>query len=87
MVFGEHDGVVSERATAFLAACRNSGIDAEISPDIRAIWEKFVFLVGLSGTNSAVRLPIGAIRSHPQTRGRACSTRCGRSSLWVVLEG
>ena len=69
LVFGEHDGSRSGRAQAFLQACRDAGIDAEISGDIRrTIWEKFVFLVGLSGTTAAARQPIGAIRSNPQTR-------------------
>jgi ketopantoate reductase len=54
---------------ALLEACRRAGIDAEISRDIgRSTWEKFVFLVGLSGTTAALRRPIGAIRSNPQTR-------------------
>jgi 2-dehydropantoate 2-reductase len=40
-----------------------------MSTDIsRAMWEKFVFLVGLSGMTSTIRLPIGPIRSHPRTR-------------------
>ena len=70
LAFGEHDGVASERTRVFLAACQRAGINAEISADIRrAIWEKFVFLVGLSGTTAAIRTPIGAIRSHPQARG------------------
>ena len=34
----------------------------------RPIWEKFVFLVGLSGTTSLARSPIGPIRSHPRSR-------------------
>ena len=69
LVFGEHTGVPSARTSAFLAACQRAGIDAEISADIRrAIWEKFVFLVAFSGTTTAIRLPIGAIRGHPQTR-------------------
>lgn len=50
---------------AFLAACQKADINAEISGDIcRAIWEKFVFLVSFSGTTSAIRMPIGAIRSN-----------------------
>jgi 2-dehydropantoate 2-reductase len=50
-------------------ACADSGIDAEISDRIeQAIWEKFVFLVGLSGTTSLARTPIGPIRSHPRSR-------------------
>jgi 2-dehydropantoate 2-reductase len=69
LVFGEYDGRKSNRAEALLAACRRAGIDAEVSPDIRrVIWEKFVFLVGLSATTATVRLPIGPIRSNPLTR-------------------
>jgi 2-dehydropantoate 2-reductase len=56
-------------AQEFLDACRAAGIDAEISPDIQmATWEKFVFLVGLSATTTATRLPIGEVRSHSKTR-------------------
>jgi 2-dehydropantoate 2-reductase len=69
LVFGEYDGRRSARAEAFLDACIRAGIDAELSADIRkAIWEKFVFLVGLSGTTATMRMPIGPIRAHPQTR-------------------
>ncbi len=69
LVFGDYGVATSPRAAAFLAACRTAGIDAEISADIRlTIWEKFVMLVGLSGTTTAVGSPIGPIRSHPQTR-------------------
>ncbi|MEO8675743.1 MAG: ketopantoate reductase family protein [Casimicrobiaceae bacterium] len=69
LVFGEYDGARSRRADAFLEACRRAQIDAEISADIRrSIWEKFVFLVGLSGTTSTIRMPIGPIRSNAQTR-------------------
>lgn len=69
LLFGEYDGVRSARARALLDACKSAGINAEISDDIRrAIWEKFVFLVGLSGTTTTVRLPIGPIRENPRSR-------------------
>jgi len=69
LVFGEYDGKRSMRAEAFLDAYRQAGIEAEISPDIRrTIWEKFVFLVGLSGLTTTIRKPIGPIRSNPRTR-------------------
>jgi 2-dehydropantoate 2-reductase len=62
-VFGEYDGRNSARADALLEACLRGGIDAELSLDIRkAIWEKFVFLVGLSAATTTIRLPIGPIR-------------------------
>src|SRR6266403_2787635 len=69
LVFGEFDGRRSTRAEALLQACLKGGINAELSTDIlREIWEKGVFLVGLSGTTIAMRSAIGPIRGNPQTR-------------------
>jgi 2-dehydropantoate 2-reductase len=69
MIFGEYDGRRSPRAEALLKAARNGGINAEISDDVRrAIWEKYVFLVALSGSTTSIRLPLGPIRSNPRTR-------------------
>ena len=69
LIFGEFDGSRSARGEALLKACLAGGIKAEFSDDIRReIWQKFVFLVGLSGTTTTMRVPIGPIRSHPQTR-------------------
>ena len=70
LIVGEFDGRRSARVEAFHAAARAGGIDAEISADVRrAIWEKFVFLIGLSATTTTMRLPIGPIRENPQSRG------------------
>jgi 2-dehydropantoate 2-reductase len=69
LTFGEYDGSRSARVESFFEACQEAGITAEISDNIRRlIWEKFVFLVGLSGTTSSVRKPIGPIRENPRTR-------------------
>jgi len=69
LLFGEFDGSRSARGEALLQACLAGGIQAELSSDIvREIWQKYVFLVGLSGTTTAIRLPIGPIRSNRQTR-------------------
>jgi len=69
LIFGEYDGSRSARAEALLDACTRGGINAELSDDIRrAIWEKYVFLVGLSGSTTTMRATIGPIRSHPRTR-------------------
>ena len=69
LVFGEFDGTRSSRAQDFLAACLAGGVKAELSGDIRReIWQKFVFLVGLSGTTATMRSAIGPIRGNPQTR-------------------
>jgi 2-dehydropantoate 2-reductase len=67
--FGEYDGTLSPRVRQFHDACAEAGIDAEISDRIeQTIWEKFVFLVGLSGTTSLARSPIGPIRGHQRSR-------------------
>ena len=69
LVFGEFDGSRSPRAETLLAAAQAGRINAEISPDIRReIWEKYVFLVGLSGTTTSMRTTIGPIRENPRTR-------------------
>jgi 2-dehydropantoate 2-reductase len=57
------------RLEALLEACRRAGIEAAFEDDIRrAIWEKFVFLVGLSGLTALTRQPIGVVRAHASTR-------------------
>ena len=69
LVFGEFDGSTSTRAQQFLEACLSGGIVAELSPHIELeIWQKYVFLVGLSGTTTSMRATIGPIRDLPATR-------------------
>lgn len=69
LVFGEYDGTVSPRVQQFHDACSEAGIDVEISDRIeQLIWEKFVFLVGLAGTTSLARSPIGPIRTDQRSR-------------------
>jgi 2-dehydropantoate 2-reductase len=69
LLFGEFDGRRSKRVEDFHEACVAGGINAEISPDIRPeIWQKFVFLVALSGATTSMRMALGPIRENPQTR-------------------
>jgi len=69
LIFGEFDGSRSARGEALLAASLAGGIKAELSTNIlREIWQKYVFLVGLSGTTTTIRKPVGPIRENPQTR-------------------
>ncbi len=69
LVFGEYDGRKTERAEALLAMLLKARIQAELSNDIRrTLWEKYTFLVGLSGATASMRLPVGPIRENPQTR-------------------
>ena len=69
IVLGEYDGRESERARWLCDALAAVGAKAEVSGDIRrAIWEKYVFLVGLSATTTTTRRPLGAVRENPRTR-------------------
>jgi len=69
VVIGEYDGSRSQRAEYLLDALLRGGITAELSTDIRrTLWEKFVFLVGLSSTTAAMRTTIGPVLKNPQTR-------------------
>jgi 2-dehydropantoate 2-reductase len=56
-------------AEAFLAACQGAGINAKLSEDIeRVIWQKFIFLVGMSSATAVARAPLGVVRSDPELR-------------------
>jgi len=56
-------------AAAFLAACKEARIDAEMPDDVvRAIWEKFVFLVAVSSATAVSRAPLGVVRTDPDLR-------------------
>ena len=69
-------------AEALLDACKLSGIDAEIVPDIqKALWMKFVFLVALSGMTAATRQSIGVIRADPHLRA---SFEAAMREVWTL---
>jgi 2-dehydropantoate 2-reductase len=60
--FGEADGSMSARATAFRDACAGAGFTADLLPDIRAAqWAKFVGLATNAALTSLFRLPAGFI--------------------------
>ncbi|HEY5899329.1 MAG TPA: 2-dehydropantoate 2-reductase [Burkholderiales bacterium] len=60
---------VGAGAEAFVAACKAAGINIEQAEDIdRARWEKFVFLVALSGVTSLSRQPVGVCRADAELR-------------------
>jgi 2-dehydropantoate 2-reductase len=68
-IVGEYGGRRSARVEALHEALLRAGIKGEISDDIqRTIWEKYVFLVGLSGSTTTMRSAIGPIRENAQTR-------------------
>ncbi len=69
VVVGERGGGSSARAERLRDALQRGGIVAEVSDDIaRTVWEKFVFLVGLSGATALLRKSLGPIREDPDGR-------------------
>lgn len=67
MQMGTLDGAPSDQLRRFATACEKAGLGAEVSDRIvPLIWEKFIYLVALSGVTAVTRLPIGAIREDPE---------------------
>ncbi len=69
IMIGEFDGTTSPRLRALAEVLEGAGVVTEINDDIeRAIWQKFVFLVGLSATTSLLRTTIGPVREDAESR-------------------
>lgn len=69
MVCGRVDGQPDARLKAFTDAAQTAAIDIVLSDTIdRERWQKFVFLVGLSGATGSTRRPLGPILQDPDTR-------------------
>jgi 2-dehydropantoate 2-reductase len=69
MITGRSDGKPEARLTAFTDAAQAAGIDISQSEMIdRGRWQKFVFLVGLSGATASTRMALGPILQDPDTR-------------------
>ena len=69
MHFGRIDGKPDAKLSAFADAAKAASVEIKISDSInRDRWQKFVFLVALSGITSAARSTIGPIVADPDTR-------------------
>ena len=67
--FGELDGRASARVEALAAALSAAAVDHAVSDAVqRDIWAKMVFLATFAGLTALMRLPIGPIRTDPETR-------------------
>ena len=70
MRFGRPDKRPDAALQAFLEAALKAKIDAAMPADIdRELWQKFTFLVAMSGATAALRSPIGPIVADPELRG------------------
>ena len=62
LAFAEANGSSSPRIDRFLEACNLAGIEAEIPEDIfRALWQKYILLVAVSGMTTAARQPMRSL--------------------------
>lgn len=69
IAFGELDNRRSKRTEDLLHALHKAGVSASIPSDIQAaMWEKFVFIASISGVGAITRVPVGVMRSIPESR-------------------
>jgi 2-dehydropantoate 2-reductase len=69
MAFGRVDGKPDAALKAFADAAQAAKIDISLTETMnRERWQKFVFLVGLSGATASTRKPLGPILKDPDTR-------------------
>lgn len=69
MIVGRSDGKQDRVLAEFVETAKAAGIDITMSNMIeRERWQKFVFLVGLSGATASTRRPLGPILQDPDTR-------------------
>ncbi len=67
--FGELDRRPSARTERLRETFERAGIRATIPPDIEvSLWEKLLIVVPFGGVGAVTRVPIGVIRSMPETR-------------------
>jgi len=60
--FGEMDGTVSDRCKKLMQVFQEAGIKGDAVENItRILWEKWIFICGLSGMTAYARMPIGEI--------------------------
>jgi 2-dehydropantoate 2-reductase len=69
IVCGPPEGGRDEVVEAFAAIAGKAGIEVRISDNItRDLWQKFVFLVALSGSTASTRQNLGPVLADPDTR-------------------
>ncbi|MBT5108453.1 MAG: 2-dehydropantoate 2-reductase [Rhodospirillaceae bacterium] len=67
--FGEPDGTISRRATAFAKTLKDAGIETAVTPAMQTmLWSKFVLLTANSGMTSLSGEDTGVVRADPVMR-------------------
>ena len=67
IVFGEEDGATSARGVEIQQELEQSGIPAELSPNIRkTLWTKFLFIATMAGVTSLSRERMAQLMPRPE---------------------
>lgn len=68
LLFGVLDSRSADHAREVQGVLKRGGFDVRFTDNIQnALWQKFVFICGWSGVCAVTRLPVGPIRSTPET--------------------
>lgn len=68
VALGELDNHRTERVERLAAAFSDAGVDTKVSPDIKSsLWQKLLFIAPVSGLGALTRVPVGGLRSSPET--------------------
>jgi 2-dehydropantoate 2-reductase len=66
IIVGEFGGLISERATQFVAAFAETGVNAEVTDTIEIeLWRKFVFMATMAAVCGLARQPSATVRDAP----------------------
>ena len=69
VAMAEWDGGTSSRVEALVSALAEAGVEAEVPTDIdAALWFKFLLICSIGGVCAACRMPVGPVRTLPETR-------------------
>ena len=73
VAMAEWDGGISPRVEALVVALAEAGVQAEVPPDIdAALWFKFLLICSIGGICAVCRMPVGPVRTLPETRELLC---------------
>jgi len=69
ITLGEWDNTRSARLDNLVACLTSAGLEVRVPDDIQvALWEKFMYIASFGGVGAVTRMPVGIVRSVPETR-------------------
>ena len=82
IVFAEQDGRSSRRSTEVKQTFDDAGIDSEIAEDIeQALWNKLVYICGLSGMTCITHSSFAEVMDSPETRAMTLGVLCEATAV------